>query len=189
MTYFSALLQLSIINFICFSDWFIVIDVDFYWVVTTSSKKYWLATYSTCKLYHGWEINLRTLPPAQDQFHLCWYQTKWSSTLRWLLKVWKVGQIWSDDEETDEDRNDTSMVIRTTSDQIENGEKEIEKPEQEEGSESKGSSAIVDEAEGLNKDVGHVPEKDGTVSGSLTQRGKCVKCDKRELKGSRCKMC
>ena len=71
----------------------------------------------------------------------------------------------------------------------ENGEEEIEKPEQEEGSQSKGSSAIVGEAKGLNKDGGHEPEKDGAVPESQTQSGKCVNCDKRLLKGSRCKMC
>ena len=70
------------------------------------------------------------------------------------------------------------------SDQSENGEEEIKKPGQEEGSQSKGNSAIVDEKEGLNKDDGHEPEKDGTVSESHTQSGKCVKCDKRVLQGS-----
>ena len=48
------------------------------------------------------------------------------------------------------DRNDTSLIINTTTDQIENGEEEIEKPDQEEGNQSKGSSAVVGEADGLS---------------------------------------
>ena len=59
--------------------------------------------------------------------------------------------VWSDDEDTDEGRDHTSIVIKTTSCQIENGKEEVEKPEHKGGSQSKGSIAIVGDAEGLTK--------------------------------------
>ena len=73
---------------------------------------------STCEDCHKPKISFTQYQP-NDQVLCddCWKSKK--------VDKW----IWSDNEETDEDRNDTSIVIKTRSDQNENGE-EIEKPEQ-----------------------------------------------------------
>ena len=128
---------------------------------------------STCENFHKPKTSVDIRPTDQVLCNDCWKSRKVDKC------------IWNHNEDTDEDRNDISLVIKTTtSDQSENREEETEKPGQEEGSQSKGNSAIVDKEEGLNKVSRHEPEKDGPVSESHTQSRKCVKCDQRVIKGS-----